>query len=160
LAHWFIGRSIRRDEQGSTIATMMTVTPQELRARIDLFADQVIALCRTTRADPLTLRLLIQLQDSATSVAANYTSACRAQSRAAFIAKLSIAVEEADETVGWLQRLLNHHIGNAELRQYPNRQCRNECPDWQSAIVNGQVPTETAPAPSAPPSAARRNGCR
>ena len=90
------------------------MTPQELRARIDRFADQVITLCRTARSDPLTLRLLIQLQDAATSTAANYTSACRAQSRAAFVAKLSIALEEADESVGWLQRLSNHRIGDAE----------------------------------------------
>lgn len=49
--------------------------------------------------------MLTQLQDAGTSVAANYPAACRAQSRAAFVAKLSIAVEEADECVGWLHKL-------------------------------------------------------
>jgi four helix bundle protein len=66
-----------------------------------------------TSSDPLMLRLLIQLQDAASSAASNYTSACRAQSKAAFVAKLSIALEEADESVGWLQRLSNHGIGDA-----------------------------------------------
>jgi four helix bundle protein len=89
------------------------MTPQELRARIDHFADQVITLCRTSPADALTLRLLLQLQNSATSAASNYASACRAQSKPAFIAKLSIALEEADESVGWLQRLSNQAIGDA-----------------------------------------------
>jgi four helix bundle protein len=89
------------------------MTPQELRARIDRFADQVITLCRSIPPDPLTLRLLIQLQDAASSAAANYTSTCRAQSKAAFVAKLSIALEEADESVGWLQRLSNQGIGDA-----------------------------------------------
>jgi len=89
------------------------MTPQELRTRIDRLADQVITLCRSTAPEPLTLRLLVQLQDAATSAAANYTSACRAQSKAAFVAKLSIALEEADEAVGWLQRLSNHGIGDA-----------------------------------------------
>ena len=88
------------------------MTPQELRTRLDRFADQVIALCRAVPHDPLTVRLLIQLQDAATSAAANYTSACRAQSKAAFVAKLSIALEEADESVGWLQRLSNRGIGD------------------------------------------------
>ncbi len=44
-----------------------------------------------------------QLMRSASSVAANYRAACRARSRAEFISKLSIVVEEADETVLWLE---------------------------------------------------------
>lgn len=90
------------------------MTPHELRARIDRFADDVITLCRSTASDPLCVRLLIQLQDSATSAAANYRAACRGQSKAAFVAKLSIALEEADESVGWLQRLSNQRIGDPE----------------------------------------------
>ncbi|WP_227006399.1 four helix bundle protein [Rufibacter latericius] len=44
-----------------------------------------------------------QLLRSATSVAANYRAACRARSAAEFYAKLSICVEEADETLFWLE---------------------------------------------------------
>ena len=55
--------------------------------------------------DALMMRLLTQLQDAATSAASNYHAACRAQSRAQFVAKLSIALEEADECVGWLHKL-------------------------------------------------------
>jgi len=46
-----------------------------------------------------------QLLRSATSVGANYRAACRAQSRAEFAAKLSIVVEEADESLYWLELL-------------------------------------------------------
>jgi len=46
-----------------------------------------------------------QLLRSATSVGANYRAACRAQSRAEFAAKLSIVVEEADETLYWPELL-------------------------------------------------------
>ncbi len=42
---------------------------------------------------------------SATSVAANYRAACRARSGAEFIAKIGIALEEADETQFWLELL-------------------------------------------------------
>jgi four helix bundle protein len=43
-----------------------------------------------------------QLSRSGTSVAANYRAARRARSRAEFLAKLQITLEEADETHFWL----------------------------------------------------------
>jgi four helix bundle protein len=46
-----------------------------------------------------------QLLRSATFVGANYRAACRAQSRAEFAAKLSVVVEEADESLYWLEIL-------------------------------------------------------
>jgi four helix bundle protein len=42
---------------------------------------------------------------SAFSAAANYRSACNSQSRKSFISKLSIAFEEIDETVFWLEMI-------------------------------------------------------
>jgi len=42
---------------------------------------------------------------SGRSLAANYRATCRARSRAEFLAKLGIVVEEADETVFWLELL-------------------------------------------------------
>ena len=44
-----------------------------------------------------------QLAKSATSVGANYRSACIARSRAEFIAKLGVFVEEADEAIYWIE---------------------------------------------------------
>src|SRR3989449_1930860 len=46
-----------------------------------------------------------QVVRSATSVAANYRSACRARSRREFIAKMGIVEEETDETAFWLELL-------------------------------------------------------
>ncbi|MBD1396672.1 four helix bundle protein [Pontibacter sp. JH31] len=46
-----------------------------------------------------------QVLRSATSVAANYRAACRARSGAEFVAKIGIALEEADETQFWLELL-------------------------------------------------------
>jgi four helix bundle protein len=40
-----------------------------------------------------------------TSVAANYRAACRSKSPAEWIAKIGLVVEEADETVFWLEML-------------------------------------------------------
>ena len=47
-----------------------------------------------------------QIIRSASSVAANYRAACRGRSRAEFIAKLGIVEEESDETVFWLEMII------------------------------------------------------
>ena len=47
-----------------------------------------------------------QVLRSASSVAANYRAACRARSHAEFIAKLGVVEEEADETLFWLEMLV------------------------------------------------------
>ncbi len=51
-----------------------------------------------------------QLLRSATSVAANYRAACRARSQKEFFSKLSIVVEEADESLFWLEMLVEAAI--------------------------------------------------
>ena len=48
-----------------------------------------------------------QIIRSATSVAANYRAACRARSRAEFIAKIGVVEEEADETAFWLELIID-----------------------------------------------------
>jgi len=47
-----------------------------------------------------------QLLRSATSVGANYRAACRARSRREFTAKIGIVTEEADESLYWLEILV------------------------------------------------------
>jgi len=55
-----------------------------------------------------------QVLRSGTSVGANYRAACRARSKAEFVAKLGIVLEEADETVFWLELLLEGGIVRPE----------------------------------------------
>jgi four helix bundle protein len=78
-------------------------SPEELRQRTKQFALRIIkffqALPKTEEARILGRQIL----RSGTAVAANYRSACRARSRADFISKISITVEEADETALWLE---------------------------------------------------------
>jgi four helix bundle protein len=90
------------------------MTPQELRDRTDRFAVNIVVFCRSLPNDNLARRLAGQLQDAGTSVAANYRAACRARSRAEFVAKLSIAVEEADESVLWLNTLQKSRVASGE----------------------------------------------
>jgi four helix bundle protein len=81
------------------------MTPEELKQRTKAFALQIIKLVDAmprSLADQIIGRRLLR---SATSVGANYRAACRAQSRPEFAAKVSIVVEEADETLYWLELL-------------------------------------------------------
>ena len=79
------------------------MTPDDMRRRLTDFAIAVVKFCKPLwlRAD--TRNIADQLSRSATSVASNYRIACRARSRREFISKLSIALEEADESSGWLE---------------------------------------------------------
>ena len=56
-----------------------------------------------------------QLLRSATSVAANYRAACRARSQADFISKITFVEEEADESMLWLELLIESGIMKKEL---------------------------------------------
>lgn len=78
----------------------------ELKLRTKQFALRVISL---VDALPKTLTgrtLGAQLIRSGTSVAANYRAACRARSKNEFISKLGTVVEEADESVFWLEMII------------------------------------------------------
>ena len=75
----------------------------EFRNRTKKFAIEIVKLFRKLPKTDDAQILGKQLLRSATSVAANYRAACRARSKAEFIAKLGIVVEEADESVFWLE---------------------------------------------------------
>ena len=51
-----------------------------------------------------------QLLRSATAVGANYRAACRGRSRADFVSKLGITLEEADEALYWLEMLVEAEL--------------------------------------------------
>ena len=79
----------------------------DLKARTKQFALRVMKL---VDAIPRTIQgraIANQIIRSATSVAANYRAACRARSRAEFIAKLGVVEEEADETAFWLELIID-----------------------------------------------------
>jgi four helix bundle protein len=83
---------------------------EEFKLRTKKFAIRVIKLFQSL---PKTDEAQItgkQLLRSATSTAANYRAVCRARSDAEFHSKLSIVVEEADETVFWMEILIEAEI--------------------------------------------------
>jgi four helix bundle protein len=74
-----------------------------LKKRTKDFALRVIRLYRSLPRTAEARVLGTQLLRSSTSIGANYRAACRGRSRAEFIAKLGVVLEEANETVFWLE---------------------------------------------------------
>jgi four helix bundle protein len=70
------------------------------------FAVDIILLCDPLWLRPNSRNIADQLTRSGTSTASNYRVASRARSRREFISKISIALEEADESLGWLEVIL------------------------------------------------------
>ena len=75
----------------------------DLKDRTKQFTLAVIRLLSNNSKDFVTEILFKQLIRSSTSVAANYRAACRAKSKNDFIYKMSIVLEESDESMFWLE---------------------------------------------------------
>lgn len=80
---------------------------QDLLARTKDFGLRVIRMIEALPPGMTAQVIGRQLLRSATSVGANYRSACRGKSKADFIAKLNIVLEEADESHYWLELLVD-----------------------------------------------------
>ncbi|MHB8655478.1 MAG: four helix bundle protein [Terriglobia bacterium] len=84
----------------------MITLPEQLRRRTKNFALRIVRLFRELPKKDEARMIGRQVFRSGTSVAANYRAVCRARSKAEFIAKMGIVVEEIDETVFWLELLV------------------------------------------------------
>src|SRR6476659_28249 len=94
----------------------MNVRAAELRARVKQFAIRVVKFVRALPSSDVARVIGHQLLKSGTGESANYHAACRARSRAEFIAKLGVVVEEADETEHWLDLIKEAELASgAEL---------------------------------------------
>ena len=83
---------------------------KEFKDRTKKFALRVNKMVESLPSDRAADVLGKQLLRSATSVAANYRSACRAKSKADMIHKLSIVEEEADESLLWMELLVESDL--------------------------------------------------
>lgn len=88
---------------------------KELQDRTKKFALRIIrAFSRSPKSEEARV-VGRQFLRSGTSVAANYRAACRSRSRADFISKISIVVEEADETLFWLELVVESELAAAHV---------------------------------------------
>jgi four helix bundle protein len=95
---------------------------EDLKQRTKDFALRAMRLVRTLPKTIEGRAIANQLIRSATSVGANYRAACRARSRAEFVAKLGTVEEEADESAFWTElviegKLLKGHLVRPLLQE-------------------------------------------
>lgn len=83
---------------------------QELTERIKQFAHRCVKLALALPDSVLGRHIRSQLIRCSTGAAANYRAACVAQSRAAFVAKLSIVIEEVDESCFWMEFIIDEGL--------------------------------------------------
>jgi len=86
------------------------MTTDELKARTKELTLRVIRLVDALPNSVKGRAIANQVMRSSTSVAANYRAACRARSRAEFIAKIGVVEEEADEAAFWLELIIDSKI--------------------------------------------------
>ena len=79
----------------------------DLKKRTRAFALRVIKMCEALPKGRTSDVIGRQLLRSATSVGANYRAACRAKSKADFVAKMGIVEEECDECLYWMELLVD-----------------------------------------------------
>jgi four helix bundle protein len=137
------------------------MTPDEMKARTKAFAIRVVRLVESLPKSRTASILGGQLLRAGTSVGANYRAACRAKSAADFISKMGTVEEECDESLYWMEllieaNLLDTHrskslytegdeilkivVSSINTARKSGRQIRNP----QSAIRNGSGSTQVA----------------
>lgn len=108
----------------------------DMRDRTKRFAAQVVRFVERLPSSRANIVTGDQLLRSATSVAANYRAARRARSRREFIAKLGIVEEEADETVFWLELMVEAGVVDQERVRDLHREA-----DELTAIIVASIKT-------------------
>jgi len=86
------------------------MTKEELKNRTKQFALKIIDLVEELPNNRTGNTIGYQLIRCGTSVAANYRSSCRARSHADFISKIEVVEEECDESLFWLEMIVEAKI--------------------------------------------------
>jgi len=95
------------------------MTADELKKRTKNFALRIIEIVELLPKGKTGEVIGRQLLRSGTSVGANYRSACRARSSADFISKMTIVEEEADESIYWMELLIEGGLlGKQQLNSH------------------------------------------
>lgn|SRR5690554_2839226 len=97
----------------------------ELQHRTKKLALEIIKLAKQLPNNRVGWTFSDQIIRSATSVAANYRAVCRARSDKEFIAKMGIVIEEADETLFWLEMIDESGIMIDDLKKFRNEKVQN-----------------------------------
>ena len=89
------------------------MTREEMKSRTKTYANRIVKLCSALPNNWVARTLGKQLLRSGTSVGANYRAVCRAKSGSDFINKLRIVEEECDESLFWMELLVDNNLVKA-----------------------------------------------
>ena len=98
--------------QKSDTAFISNVDANEIKKRTRIFAINIIRFVQSLPHQLPTDIIGRQLLRCGTSIGANYRAACRAKSRADFVAKMKIVEEECDESLYWMELLAEIRVGH------------------------------------------------
>ena len=84
-----------------------------MKNRTKVYANRIVKVCSALPGNWVAQTLGKQLLRSGTSVGANYRAVCRAKSNADFINKLRIVEEECDESLFWMELLVDNNLVKA-----------------------------------------------
>src|SRR5262245_35192864 len=93
----------------------MVRSAEEFKYRTKQFALRIIRLADSLPKTTAGRHVGGQLLRSGTSVGSNYRAACRARSPAEFCAKLGVVEEEADESIYWMELLIEGELVKEQL---------------------------------------------
>lgn len=91
------------------------MTSDELKERTNKFAHRCVKLALALQKTKLGIHIQGQLIRTSTSVAANYRAVCISQSKKTFISKLSIVIEECDESTFWMEFIIEEELLKPKL---------------------------------------------
>jgi len=86
------------------------INSEELIKRTKEFAHRCVKLAMALPETVLGKHIRGQVIRCSTSVAANYRATCLSQSKASFVAKISIVLEETDEAAFWLEFIMDEKL--------------------------------------------------
>ena len=86
------------------------MTREEMKNRTKAYANRIVKVCSALPANWVAGTLGKQLLRSGTSVGANYRAVCRAKSNLDFVNKLRIVEEECDESLFWMELLVENNV--------------------------------------------------
>jgi four helix bundle protein len=107
----------------------------DLRQRTKSFSLAAMRLCRDLPGTMEARVIANQLLRSATSVGANYRAVQRSRSRAEFVSKMGVVIEEADESLYWLELIRDSHL----LQPDAIREAVKEAEELVSIFVASQL---------------------
>ena len=95
-----------------------------LQNRTKAFAVRIVKVFARLPKDEAVRVIGRQFLRSGTSLAANYRAACRSRSAADFISKISVVVEETDETLFWFELLVEAELAKKDLAEPLMKECQ------------------------------------